>query len=236
MPWNLGPGLDTVAGAAYSQVHRQPTGDEEPLQGWLDCYDPDADAGVGCTTGHLHGYDVTGATVRLTVLRNPLAGDHGGGWATDAGESFRFTDSGPHDARIRIDPHRGDWRAAGLVGRAAEQARPPVVVVDTYHPGRLAQRGSFLRLEPEGAPVLRAVKRAESDDGVVLRLVECTGTSATVVCSGDLIGRSVEAHLQPYEVRTLLVPDDLTLPPRDVGLTELETQSRGGGRVGDDQP
>lgn len=221
LPWRLGPDLRTVAGAAYDIAEREPTGSEEPVQGWLDCYSPAADAGVGLATGHLHGYSATASTVALTLLRNPLAADHGGTWGEGADEDFATTDTGLHDAVIRIYPHAGDWRSAALTAAAAELTRPPLVIADTYHDGALPPKGSFLTVSPAGTPVVRAIKRAESNDGIVLRLVEPVGATLTVHLTGDLLGRDVSVTLKPFEVRTLLVPDDPAAPPQPLTIAEL---------------
>jgi alpha-mannosidase len=277
LPWRLGPGARTVAGAAYGFAERDPTGAEEPVLGWLDCYSAAEDGGIGLTTGHLHGYDAieeaagpgtarsavtstavtstavtstavtntavtntavtstgvtntgvtntavtnTGVTVRATVLRNPLAADHGGAWGVGADEDFAPTDTGWHDAVIGIHPHRGDWRSAGLVARAAELARPPAVIADTYHSGSLPPRGGFLTVAPADRPVVRAIKRAQADDGLVLRLVEPAGEPLSVTLGGSLVGREVRATLAPFEVTTLFVPDDPGAPARPLTIAEL---------------
>jgi alpha-mannosidase len=222
LPWRLGSGVVTVAGAAYTHQARVPTGEEEVLQGWLDCYDAGADRGIGLTTDHLYGYDAADGVVRLTVLRNPLAADHGAGWAVRVGEDFPLADSGRHEASIRIHPHGGDWRAVRLPARADEHHRPPLVIADTYHDGVLPGRGAFLRVDPPDLAVVRAVKRAENGEGVVLRLVEPRGEAVSFVLDGGVLGRTVTAALAPYEVKTLLVPDDASAPARVVSVAEFD--------------
>jgi len=162
------------------------------------------------------------------VLRNPLAGDHGGGWATRPGVDYPYTDSGLHEASVRIHPHNGDWQAAGLVARADEHVRRPVVVADTYHVGNLPAKGAFIRVEPPDVAVVRVLKRAENDEGVVVRLVEASGAHVAVVLSGQLVGRKVTTSLAPYEVQTLLVPDEASAPARAVSITELEHSTEAG--------
>lgn len=83
-------------------------------------------------------------------------------WATDAGEDFPCTDTGPHDALIGIHAHDGDWRLAGLVALAAEQDRPPLITADTYHAGSLPPRGGFLEVDPPGVPCDRSARRDRS--------------------------------------------------------------------------
>ena len=221
LPWRLGPETRTVAGAAYGIAEREPRGNEEPVQGWLDCHDPVADVGTAICTGNLHGYDAAGSLVRLTVLRNPLAADHGGGWGTTQPEDFPLSDSGAHDATIRIFGHAGGWQDARLIARAAEMTRPPLIIADTYHAGEMPPAGAFLSVEPAGVPFVRVAKRAESGSGIVLRLVEPHGRRCTVRLSGGLLRRDIEVDLAPHELQTLLIPDDLAAPVQRVMVTEL---------------
>lgn len=225
LPWNLGDGVTNTAGAAYSYQDRTPTGGEEPFQGWLDTYDPERGEGVALITDHLYGYDATGPAVRLSVLRNPIAADHGRGWARRVGEDFVTTDRGEHDVRVDIVAHDGDWRQARLPARAEEMSRPAVVIAETYHAGALAGRGAFLVLDPLDLAVVRQVKRAEDDDGIVLRLVETLGRRAAGTLGGEVLGRSVDVDLVPYEVATLLVPDDPSAPVRRLSLAELDVEN-----------
>lgn len=222
LPWNLGGEVTTVAGAAYSYQERAATGNEEPFQGWLDSYDTDANFGVGITTNHLYGYDASEGVIRLTVLRNPLAADHGRQWAVRVGEDFELTDSRDHDVSVNIFAHFGDWRNAGLPLRADEHHRPPVVVAETYHAGRLAGQGTFLRVDPPNLTIVRSVKRAENGEGVVLRLVEALSQSVTGTLSGGLLGRIVPVSLKPYEVATIFISDEPDVPPRRVSVAELD--------------
>jgi alpha-mannosidase len=222
MPWNLGPGVTTTAGAAYSVQERPPTGGEEPFQGWLDVYDPAGDVGVAIATTHLYGYDATGPELRLTVLRNPVAADHGRGWARGRTLDYPTSDAGEHDATVEIVAHQGDWRRARLPLRAEELERTPIALAETYHAGPYTGRGSFLRLSPLDFAVVRQVKRAEDGGAVVLRLVEPWGERVTGEISGQVVNRRVSVTLEPFEVVTLLVPDDPDEAPRRVTLAELD--------------
>lgn len=224
LPWNLGGDITVSAGGAYSFQDRQPNGDEEPFQGWLDAYSPSSDSGIAIATTHLYGYDASADEFRLTVLRNPLAADHGRTWARHVGEDFELTDSGEHDVRIEIVPHQGDWRSVPLPLRAEELARPFVVIAETYHDGPRPGRGAFLHLDPEDFAVVRTVKHAETSEGVVLRIVESVGELVSGTIGGALLGRSIDVALEPYEVATVLVPNDPNVPPRRVTLAELDIE------------
>jgi alpha-mannosidase len=227
LPWIVGRRANTVAGASYSFQERDANGNEEVMQGWLDYYDVDVDRGVGLTTDHLYGYDARDGVVRLTILRNPLAADHGGPWAERIGEDFSLTDSGHHDATIRIHPHVGNWQKANLPARADEHHRQPIVVAETYHAGSLPGRGSFLAVEPQSAGVIRVVKRAEGGDGAIVRLAEPVGRSTSLQLSGGVLGRAVSVDLTPFEVKTIFIPDDTEGTTRTVSIVELDDHKSG---------
>lgn len=224
LPWNLNGDITTSAGAAYSFSDRVPTGVEQPFQGWLDTYDASNDLGVAITTTHLYGYDAVDTQVRLTVLRNPIAADHGRTWTRRVGEDFALTDAGEHDVLVEVIPHEGDWRSARLPNRSEELARPFVAIAETYHEGSMPGRGSFLQLDPPNLAVVRSVKRAESGEGVVVRLVESVGETIAGTLRGSLLGRSVFVELEPFEVATMVIPDDPLREPRRVTLAELEIE------------
>ena len=227
MPWNLKGEITTSAGAAYSFQDRTPTGGEEPFQGWLDISSATAEEGVAVVTDHVYAYDATGAKVRVTLLRNPIAADHGRAWAQRVGEDFQLTDSGDHELSIEVIPHEGDWRHIRLPLRAEEMVRPFVVIAETYHDGHHSGSGSFLQLDPPDMAVVRSVKRAENGEGVVLRLVEAVGAFSSGTLSGPVLGRSLLVELEPYEVATWLVPDDPNAPPRRVSLAEFDLDESG---------
>ena len=227
LPWRLHE-PSTFAGAAYSFQERRPNGDEEVFQGWLDHYDEKDDRGIGLTSDHLYGYDAIGSVTRVTLLRNPLAADHGRGWAKRIGEDFPLTDSGKQNFSIRVHPHQGDWRRAELWRLADEHHRAPLVIAETYHEGPLSGRGAFLNTDAESHACIRAVKRSETDEGVVLRAVEPSGQPRSFTVGGELLGREVRVDLGSFEVQTLFVPDRGDSPVRIVDVTELEVSDLGG--------
>ncbi len=208
----------SVAGAPYGSVARPCRGHEEPMVHWVDLSDEEAGWGLACTADAAGGYDASGATLRLTVLRSPRVADHGLGWGTRGGPGYPFTDQGRHRARYRLHPHRGSPGEAQVPRRAEEQRTELPVVLDTWHRGTLGPEASALRVHAEGVMV-PVLKQAEDGGGTVLRLWEISGTPAPVRIA--LRDRSWGGELGPHEVRTLFVPDDADAPARAVDLVEF---------------
>lgn len=108
---------------------------------------------------------------------------------------------------------------------------------DGYLAGRL--RGGMPVLSLAGQPaLLTAIANDQAADlifaqqvlaygrpGDLLWLVEPAGEPLTVTVGGEVLDREVRAVLPPFEVQTLLVPDDPGQPVRRVTVAELPAGS-----------
>jgi alpha-mannosidase len=72
-------------------------------------------------------------------------------------------------------PHAGDWRAPEIRQAAAELNAPMVAIAVRPHAG-IARSSSWLTIEPSSVE-LGALKRAEDDERIIVRLVETSGRS-----------------------------------------------------------
>ncbi len=217
----------SVAGAPYGSVVRPCSGHEEPMLHWVDLSDAEAGWGLACASEGAGGYDASGSTLRLTVLRSPRVADHGRGWGDDDRAGYPITDQGRHHHRYALLPHLGPASAAGLPRHAAGHRAVLPVVLDTWHRGRLGPEGSAARLQGDGV-IVPVLKRAEDGGGTVVRLWEVGAGSPrvhlTLGASADGPRRDWEGELRPHEVRTVFLPDDDTAPSRTVGIPELDVR------------
>ncbi|MGB7549142.1 MAG: glycosyl hydrolase-related protein [Terracidiphilus sp.] len=168
--------------------------------------------GLSVLNGSKFGYDVVGNVLRLTLLRSPKWPD------TDA-------DKGRQHFHCALYPHVGSWKDALTVRHGWEYNYLLTAVVTTAHAGSLPASHSFASAEP-GNAVLTAVKKAEDANGLIFRVYEWAGKSATVefhVPSGatgatvinlmetpegrplPLAGDVVRAPIHPYEILTIRV-------------------------------
>ena len=161
--------LDLRGGAAtyeipFGTIRRPTDGHEAPAVHWADL--GTSDYGVSLINDCKHGYSMTGNTMRLSLVRTPTSPDN-------------TSDNYPQSVRYEIYPHRGTWQAAGTVHRAAALLQPPLAawVPGDAH-GPLPGECSFVRPRDDRA-VITAVKRAEDDDDLVVRLYESSGSKLT---------------------------------------------------------
>ncbi|MBB4955746.1 alpha-mannosidase [Agrobacterium vitis] len=176
------------------------------MQRWVDVSEPDF--GVALLNDCKYGYDAKGTDIRLTLLRSPTY-------------PWPQADQGEHHVRYALFIHDGDKHA---VHEAAEDFNMPLRLLYATASSVAALPSSLVEVKTRGV-ALEAVKRAEDDDGVIIRLWETTGTRrhATVVLDGrfkqakivDLLeeggqtlamdAEGLELTFMPFEVITLKV-------------------------------
>jgi alpha-mannosidase len=162
-------------------------------------------------------------TLRLTLLHTPVTGPES---YTDQATQ----DIGRHRLLYAVCGHKGDWRSA-VPWEAARMNQPLLAFQAPMHEGPLGKTFSLVSLDTPQVAV-RAIKKAELTDEVIIRLVETAGRPAQDVhvsfCGGLLGAREVNgseqpvgpaaiedgdlvADFTPYQPRTFAVK--LTAPP-----------------------
>ncbi len=190
----------------FGWVNRACDGAEVPTQMWVDVSgpardDPEKIVGLALIDDGKYGCDVSGSTLRLTVLRCPPYAYH---IPHPAGTKHRYDwiDQGPQEFTLVVLPHVGDWRDAGVVGRARRLNLPPLPITMHGHSGDLPPHLSAVSLSsPEME--LSALKPAEDGDGHIVRLVDRHGRGG----SGELrwLDCRFAVSVAPFEVVTLRI-------------------------------
>jgi alpha-mannosidase len=201
----------------YGHLERTPNGHEDPGQSWVDV--SGGRGGLAVINDAKSGYDVLDAGIGISAVRSPV-------WAwhdpreLEPGGRFEYMDQGRQRFRIRLVPHGGDWRAAGVVRLAAELNQPPFALLESYHEGPLAPEASYADDGGENA-VVTVVKGAEDEDAFVVRAYESSGRDTRATIELPLAGRTIEADFGANEIKTFLVPRDPGLPVHETNLLEL---------------
>jgi alpha-mannosidase len=104
-------------------------------------------------------------------------------------------DMGAHELTYSLMVHDGDWRAAG-VDHEAEALNSPLwaIPLPTGQRGPLQKEWAPFGFDIDGAAgvAVSAVKRAEDDDRLVVRLVETHGGCGQATITWNLPVRAVE--------------------------------------------
>lgn len=169
----------------FGSIRRAKDGSEVVGQKWADL--SDANYGVSILNDCKYGFDVTGSTLRMSLLRTPHKPDP-------------QADFGMHEMVFSIYPHKGDWRSGGTVRRGYELNEPLVAVATTAHKGALPAAKSFVSVSAPNL-VVTALKKAEDDDSLILRLYETNGQACQSVIRTALpVGSYVETDLMENQI------------------------------------
>jgi alpha-mannosidase len=139
---------------------------------WIDLTDQSGSYGATILTDVKNASDkFDDHTIRLTLIRTP------GG--TNYTDQFN-QDWGHHEILFGIAGHAGDWRSAQTDWQGQRLNDPLVAFEAPKHAGALGKEFSLLKIDNPRIRVM-ALKKAESSNEVVLRMVELDGKPAANV-------------------------------------------------------
>lgn len=210
--------------SAYGTVKRNSGGGEEPGLSWVDITGVTGGVGsmygFGIANNAKYSYSIEKNTLYITVLRSPVYAHHDP-YVLDENEDYPVIDQGVSEFDYVIYPHSGKWEDSRIEEYARGICQPPVIIPETCHRGMLPLEQSFLKLEAKHV-FLGALKKAEDEEGYVVRLYESQNQKET--CKLELLfcGREVMLDFKANEIKTLYIPCDRAGEIREVNMLELE--------------
>ncbi len=208
----------------YGHIERMTNGEEEPGQSWIDLSGISRDNheryGLSILNDAKYSYDVNIRDIGLTVLRSPIYAHHMP-MVPNPDMLYNYMDQGVQKFHYTLLPHDGTWDEAGTVRKAAELNQRPVTLVTTLHKGPMPHSDSFLSVDQENL-VVSAVKKAEDNDDLILRVYETAGCETGGTISLPRFNRTIEADWGPCEIKTFRIPSDESLPVVETNLLEWE--------------
>ena len=112
-----------------------------------------------------------------------------------------------HRFLYSLYPHAGDWKSGKTVQMAYSFNVPLYTMVASPHSGKLPAKKSLFQLDQENV-ILETVKKAEDDEGIILRLYETENRRSTVRLTTD-------RKLQKVTECTLMEAESTVLPFSD---------------------
>lgn len=206
----------------YGHIERMANGEEEPGQSWIDLSGISRDSGyrygLSILNDAKYSYDVNIRDIGLTVLRSPIYAHHMP-LVPDPDKLYTYMDQGVQKFNYTLLPHTGSWDEAGTVRKAAELNQRPASLITTLHNGPLPHRGSYLSVDQANL-IVSAVKQAEDNDDLVLRVYETAGIETEGTIRLPHWNRVIEAVFGPSEIKTFRIPRDETQPVVETNLLE----------------
>jgi alpha-mannosidase len=144
---------------------------------WIDLTDKSGRFGATILTDCKNGSDKPNDnTIRLTLMRSPGIQPAADGRPQQYSDQAN-QDWGHHEFVFGLAGHAGGWREAQTDWQAHRLSEPLIAFQTVGHPGPLGKTFSLLHLNNSRIRVL-ALKKAESDDEIILRMVELDGRPA----------------------------------------------------------
>jgi alpha-mannosidase len=139
-------------------------------QKWADLSEPGF--GVALLNDCKYGHDIHGNEMVLSLLRAPTAPDP-------------IADRGQHEFTYALLPHSGDHLAGGVIEEAYALNVPLLVRETKPATGPLPAAQSFFQVDHDKV-IIEAVKLAEGEGAVIVRLYEAAGSRGTVTLKTSL--------------------------------------------------
>lgn len=198
-------------------IERKQTGMEEPCARWFALCSEEG--GLAVINNGKHSYSCTDGALRFTVANSSMYADHYG--QNDRDDSAEYLDMGEQKFRYALCPFAGNWQESGLNRRADMLNQSVFAIQETYHDGPLPQEYEAFEIDEKNVS-LECLKTAEDSEGIVLRVRECVGKRTQAHIHAKMLGREITIDLGALEQKTLFVPHDDEMPPREVLSTEEE--------------
>ena len=194
--------FDEIPFGAIERPQRQ----EFPAQNWFDW--GDGKHGVALLNVGLPGSNVADGTLMLSLMRSARINSYAavGGFDGTSTSDLGFELGQQRTFRYALVPHSGSWQDAQTFRAGVEFGNPLLVTSTDQHPGKLPAKWGLLALSNPHA-VLSALMPAEDGHGVIARVYEAAGQSATSVNLhfADTIAAATEVNLMEEQLRPLTV-------------------------------
>ncbi len=196
-------------------------------QKWIDL--SDGKFGLALLNNGKYGFSLTdsGKGFRQTLIKGaeyPASNPDSENVEHYPPEQLPYTDQGIHHIELALIVHQGGWREAKLYRQGYNFNLPLEMIGTEPHSGELPDQSSFISLD-SGSSYIGAIKKAEDDDDLVVRLIEAEGKSGPATlklgqglkiisaAETDLIelnpkpipasGSSLSLGIEPYQIRTV---------------------------------
>lgn len=200
------------------------TNGDWPAINWVDVYSEAENRGVALLNGGTPSHKVKDGVIFMSVLRSPTDS-----WCLNEPEYYDCPDfdgardAGSHEFYYALVPHAGDYAAAGIEKRGREFNNPLIVrgIAETGG-DELPLANSFIDFDATDNVIVTAVKKAERDDSIVVRLAETAGkkgeASVSIKGAGDkaslvnfleMDGKPVSGKIavEPFKIVTVKLGD-----------------------------
>lgn len=162
--------------------------------------------GVSLMNDCKYGYDISGSTMRLTLLKSAVYPNH-------------EADKCEHRFVYSLYPHKGDFREANTYSAAYELNNPMYAMRLEKQTGKLPPEYSLVRTDCDNI-IIETVKKAEDSDKIIVRLYDCCNCSSNPeIKFGFQVKSAAIADMLENETEEISVKDNsvkITVKPYEI--------------------
>lgn len=198
-------------------VSRLPdNGDEAVAQKWAAIVSNDSDMALTCINDATYGLDMARGELRLSLLRAPAHSGHptGDGPITRQDRYTPRIDQGHHVFHFWLNAGPVSTRLAHVDREALARAERPFAL--SFSPSGSGGKPSPGVVLADRVIQATAIKRAEDNDDLIIRLYEPTGRRRSTTMSIPFADAKTRVTLNAFEVRTI------RFSPRTSRFTEVD--------------
>lgn len=157
-----------------------------------------------------YGHSILGSDLALTMLKCPT-------------DPAPMADQERHIFTYSMMPHVGDFREAGVIAESWAINQPQLSCSVDAHAGALAERFSLVSCDAKNA-VITAVKKAEDDDGLIVRFHDAfdSKSNVTVTVPEGYKNAYVCDLLENVESELTMSESSVTLPVSNFEIVTLK--------------
>ncbi|MDR0731681.1 MAG: hypothetical protein LBF63_08430, partial [Treponema sp.] len=189
----------------YGAIERAADETEWPLQRWAKLSGTGGPALAVLNDGVYSG-SAEGGNLDLTLLRSPVYANH----ETQHPRPdiyHRYIDQGEQEFFIRLQGYPRGTDNDEIARRALELNQAPVYVIESIHDGEFPGTQTFCKIEKGSSALISTIKRAEDNDGWIVRAVEAGGRKTTGEFDFTWLGVKKSFSFEPYEIKTIKITD-----------------------------
>jgi alpha-mannosidase len=194
-----------VSEIPYGAIERAADGREWPIQRWVSLSDGKGPV-LGVINDGVYSCSAERGDLYLTLLRSPVYAHHEV-YHPRPDIQHRYADQGEADFIIQLRPYAGGAGNDAFARHALELNQAAAFVVESAHEGTISLEQSFCRVREGSSVLISVIKRAEDNDGWVIRAVEAGGKNTAAEIDFTWLGVSGSLNFAPWEIKTIKISD-----------------------------
>ena len=206
---------------AYGNGELPINGNEAVSQKWVAIVSKKEKTALTCINDSIYGSDFSSNGLRLTLLRSPAYSAH----VDENGKTHllndRYTpriDQGYRSFRFWFNVGKMTDRLNKIDREALVRNEKPFVL--SFFPPGIGKKPKTLAELSDNVVQITAIKRAQSNNDLIVRLFEPTGRRRKTVLSLPFMSKKIQVEINGFEIKTLRVN------PRTRKITEVNLLER----------